>query len=60
MRKRGWSQEELTAREAAQWPLERKRAASHAVIANGSEVSDQQLLVEARRVLQMSAERASH
>lgn len=60
MRKRGWSQEELTAREAAQWSLERKRAASHAVIANGSEVSDQQLLVEARRVLQMSAERASH
>jgi len=31
---RGWSAEELTRREASQWPLERKRAACDAVVHN--------------------------
>ncbi|WP_145240519.1 dephospho-CoA kinase [Urbifossiella limnaea] len=30
----GWSEEELAAREAAQWPAERKMAAAHAVVVN--------------------------
>ncbi len=31
---RGWDEAELTRREAAQWPLEKKRAMSHAVVRN--------------------------
>jgi dephospho-CoA kinase len=33
---RGWSDQALTAREAAQWPLERKRALAGAVVRNDS------------------------
>jgi dephospho-CoA kinase len=31
---RGWSAEELTRREAAQWPLDQKRACAHHVVSN--------------------------
>jgi dephospho-CoA kinase len=34
MADRGWSADELDRREAAQWSLDRKRAASHHVIRN--------------------------
>jgi dephospho-CoA kinase len=34
MSDRGWSAEELDRREAAQWSLDRKRAAAHHVIRN--------------------------
>lgn len=35
---RGWTEETLRAREAAQWPAERKRAAADAVLLNNSSV----------------------
>lgn len=57
--KRGWSAEEFARREAAQWPLDRKREASHAAIVNGDGVSAEQLRHEAGRVLGLAAERAS-
>jgi dephospho-CoA kinase len=34
---RGWTEAELSRREAAQWDLERKRGASDAVISNGGD-----------------------
>lgn len=36
---RGWTDEELTRREAAQWPLDRKRAAATHVIANDADLA---------------------
>lgn len=36
---RGWTAEELSRREASQWPLDRKRAAADDVIANDSDVA---------------------
>jgi dephospho-CoA kinase len=55
---RGWSEEEFAKREAAQWSLERKRAASHAVIENGDGVSGETLRQEVTRVLRLAGERA--
>lgn len=40
MRNRGWTAEELERRESAQWPLERKRAASRFVVANTGRVDE--------------------
>lgn len=56
--KRGWSVEEFEKREAAQWPLDKKREASHAVIANGNGVSIEQLQIEAAKLLNLAANRA--
>lgn len=36
---RGWSEAELARREAAQWPLDRKRAKSDAVVANAGDLA---------------------
>lgn len=48
---RGWDEAELSRREAAQWSLERKRAASGWVIRNTGATSEQELDEHARRVL---------
>ncbi|MEZ6066304.1 MAG: dephospho-CoA kinase [Planctomycetaceae bacterium] len=37
---RGWSEDELRRREASQWPLDRKRAASDAVVDNSASLAD--------------------
>lgn len=50
VRSRGWDEGELERRESAQWPLERKRAASDYVIANESD--RRHLESEAARVLE--------
>ncbi|MBU6414561.1 MAG: dephospho-CoA kinase [Planctomycetes bacterium] len=55
---RGWSEEEFAKREAAQWSLERKREASHAVIENGDGVSAERLERDVARVLGLARERA--
>jgi dephospho-CoA kinase len=39
-RTRGWTEAEFARREAAQWPVDRKRAAAHAVIANNGTEAD--------------------
>ena len=36
---RGWSAEEFARREAAQWPVEKKRAAAHVTLANDGDVA---------------------
>ena len=38
-RNRGWTDEQLSAREAAQWPLEQKKARADAILANDGDVS---------------------
>lgn len=48
---RGWQKEELARREAAQWPLERKRAAAGEVIVNDDQTTREELREHARRVL---------
>jgi dephospho-CoA kinase len=58
MEKRGWSEEEFAKREQAQWSVERKRGASHAVIQNGEGVSEERLNAEVMRVLELARERA--
>ncbi len=47
---RGWDTTELSRREAAQWSLDRKRAAAHHVISNEGDLSS--LQAEASRVLE--------
>lgn len=42
----GWSEAEIAAREAAQWPAERKQAAAHAVLQNSGEESQLQQQVD--------------
>ncbi len=36
---RGWTLDELHRREASQWPVEKKRRASHAIVANTADVA---------------------
>ncbi len=50
VRARGWSEAELTRREAAQWPLSRKRDLCRFVVQNGVDQAD--LDDQARRILQ--------
>jgi dephospho-CoA kinase len=49
-RTRGWSADELARREAAQWPLDRKRASAHHVLRNAGDMAA--LRDEARRLLE--------
>jgi dephospho-CoA kinase len=44
---RGWSAETLRAREAAQWPVERKRSRAQAVIRNDDGIADLEARVDA-------------
>jgi dephospho-CoA kinase len=46
-RQRGWSESELAAREAAQWPLDAKRARADAVIDNTGSEADLERQVDA-------------
>ncbi len=52
LRGRGWNEDELRRREAAQWSLDRKRAASRYVLTNPAERSDAGIEAEASRILQ--------
>lgn len=49
-RTRGWDADELARREAAQWPLDRKRASAHHVLRNAGDMAA--LRDEARRLLE--------
>jgi dephospho-CoA kinase len=44
---RGWSDAEFARREAAQWPVEKKRAAAHAIIANDGSIDELRAAVRA-------------
>lgn len=56
-RTRGWDDAELARREAAQWPLEQKRARSHYVINNAG--PPEALDAEVRRVLEALAKKSN-
>jgi dephospho-CoA kinase len=47
---RGWDEAELARREAAQWPIDRKRAASHHVVTNDGDLDS--LRAQVRSVLE--------
>jgi dephospho-CoA kinase len=52
---RGWSAEELARREAAQWPLDQKRACAHHVVSNEGDPAS--LRVQVRAVLDEACSR---
>lgn len=59
MRGRGWTEQEFARRESAQWSIERKQAASHAMIRNDDQITKVELIDQVKSVLNLAAERAS-